>query len=223
MTPISIAFVDEHPLLLTGVNHLFQNTPGFAVLGSGKSATDLLEIARRAQPDVILADLTVPGNVLGAIQEITREKLPTKVLIFTGVSAVDPAIAVLEAGAKGYVLKHCLEADLITAVRAVQDGETYISPSFATKVVTGMRAASMQRASAAALRLTSREEQVLRLVLRGMTNREIGVALSLSDKTIKHYMSVLMQRLNARNRIEVVLTAQELGMQVDHGRQVSIN
>ena len=97
-------------------------------------------------------------------------------------------------------------------------GETYITPSFATQVVAGLHTAPLRRASAAALRLSLREEQVLRLVLRGKTNREIATVLSLSDKTIKHYMGVLMQRLNARNRIEVVLTAQVLGMQGDAPR-----
>ena len=213
--PISIAFVDDHPVLLAGIEHLFKSNPDFLPVGLGACALDALKIARNTRPDILVIDLNMPGNVLETIAEIVREKLPTKILVFTAVTSIEPAIAVLEVGAKGYVLKGSSEQDLIVAIRAIQSGETYITPSFATKVVSGLHAASLQRTSAAALRLSTREEQVLRLVLRGKTNREIATALSLSDKTIKHYMGVLMQRLNARNRIEVVLTAQGLGMEVD--------
>lgn len=210
-------------MLLSGVAHLFNANPDFQTVGVGTCASDAAEIARNAKPNVIVVDLSMPGNVLETIVNIVKENLPTKVLVFTAVTAVEPAIAVLDAGAKGYVLKGSSEQELITAIRAVHMGETYISPNFATKVVTAMRSASLQRASANALKLSTREEQVLRLVLRGKTNREIGAALALSDKTIKHYMGVLMQRLNARNRIEVVLTAQGLGMQVDMSKHPTIN
>ncbi len=223
MKPISVAFVDDHPLLLSGIEQLFKPNPDFHTVGFGHCSGDVVEITRRVHPDVIVVDLTMPGNIIDAISEIIREKLPTKILVFTAVTAVEPAIAVLEAGAKGYVLKGSSGQDLMAAICAVHNGETYITPSFAATVVAGMRSASLRRASAAALRLSTREEQVLRLVLRGKTNREIGSVLSLSDKTIKHYMGVLMQRLNARNRIEVVLTAQELGMEVETSQRPMMN
>ena len=223
MKPISVAFVDDHPVLLSGIEQLFKPNPDFHTVGIGHCSGDVVEITRRVHPDVIVVDLTMPGNIIDAISEIIREKLPTKILVFTAVTAVEPAIAVLEAGAKGNVLKGSSGQDLMAAICAVHNGETYITPSFAATVVAGMRSASLRRASAAALRLSTREEQVLRLVLRGKTNREIGSVLSLSDKTIKHYMGVLMQRLNARNRIEVVLTAQELGMEVETAQRPMMN
>lgn len=223
MKPISVAFVDDHPVLLSGIEQLFKPNPDFHTVGIGHCSGDVVEITRCVHPDVIVVDLTMPGNIIDAISEIIKAKLPTKILVFTAVTAVEPAIAVLEAGAKGYVLKGSSGQDLMAAICAVHNGETYITPSFAATVVAGMRSASLRRASAAALRLSTREEQVLRLVLRGKTNREIGSVLSLSDKTIKHYMGVLMQRLNARNRIEVVLTAQELGMEVETSPRPMMN
>lgn len=223
MKPISVAFVDDHPVLLCGIAHLFKSNPDFHTVGIGHCSGDVVEITRRQQPDVIVVDLTMPGNILDAIAEIVKDRLPTRIVAFTAVTAVEPAIAVLEAGAKGYVLKGSSEQDLIAAICAVHNGETYITPGFAATVVAGMRTAALRRSSAAALRLSTREEQVLRLVLRGKTNREIGTVLALSDKTIKHYMGVLMQRLNARNRIEVVLTAQELGMQSEVAQRPLMN
>ncbi|MGO4917862.1 LuxR C-terminal-related transcriptional regulator, partial [Pseudogemmobacter sp. W21_MBD1_M6] len=126
---------------------------------------------------------------------------------------VDHAVAALEAGARGYVLKGSSEDDLIEAIHAVHAGNTYITADFAAKVVSGLHTASLRRASAAALRLSTREEQVLGLLLRGNTNLEIAEALSLSDKTVKHYMGMLMKTLKARNRVEVVLNAQQLGLE----------
>lgn len=116
----------------------------------------------------------------------------------------------LEAGALGYVLKGSTFEELTEAIRVVHGGDTCITPSFASKVIAGLRMASLRRQAARAIRLSAREEQVLRLLLRGNTNKEIALALSISDKTVRHYMTVPMQKLNARNRIEVVLAAQEL-------------
>lgn len=223
MTSTSIAFVDDHPILLSGVTHLFSANSEFRTVGVGTCAADILEIAKRDAPNVIVVDLNMPGKVLDSIAELVRQGAKTKVLVFTAMTSVDYAVAALEAGAMGYVLKGSSEEELIQAIRAVHEGDTYITPSFAAKVVTGLRTASLRRATAAALRLTSREEQVLRLLLQGKTNREIAEALSISDKTVKHYMSMLMQRLNARNRIEVVLTAQELGMEAALQKGNSLN
>jgi DNA-binding NarL/FixJ family response regulator len=183
----------------------------------------MIEIASRHRPDVAVVDLNMPGKVLEAISELARGGSGTKVLVFTAVTSVDHAVAALEAGARGYVLKGSSEEELVQAIRAVHEGETFITPNFAAKVVTGLRTASLRRAAAAALRLSSREEQVLRLLLQGKTNREIANALSLSDKTVKHYMGALMLRLNARNRIEVVLTAQELGIDTAGQKPLALN
>ncbi|WP_050522087.1 response regulator [Pseudorhodobacter wandonensis] len=220
---ISIAFVDDHPILLSGIEHVFSENSGFRTIGTGTCAQSVLDIADRDQPDVIVADLNMPGNVLEAISKLVQGKSKTKVLIFTAVTSVDHAVAALEAGASGYLLKGSSENELIRAIRSVHDGETYISPSFGAKVIAGLRSASVRRASAAALRLSNREVQVLRLLLWGKTNQEIADSLSLTEKTVKHYMRMLMQRLNARNRIEVVLAAQELGIEASGQKRPSMN
>lgn len=220
---ISTAFVDDHPILLSGIVSLFTTNPAFRVLGTGACADDIMSIAERDRPDVLVVDLNMPGRVLEAISSLVRKKYATKILVFTAITSVDTAVAVLEAGAHGYALKGSSEEELICAIQAVHDGETYLTPSLAGSVIAGLRTVSARRAAQAALRLTNREEQVLRLLLKGKTNREIGEAMSLSDKTVKHYMGTLMQRLHVRNRIEVILTAQELGMAEPAGTNRQLN
>src|SRR5690606_33479030 len=100
--------------------------------------------------------------------------------------------------------------ELAEALRSVARGNTYIPPIFACKVITALRNAAYRRQAAEAVKLSAREDQVVGLLLRGNTNKEIARKLSISEKTVKHYMSVLMQKLRARNRVEVVLAAQGL-------------
>ena len=211
---ITVAFVDDHPVLLAGLVGLLTPKTDLKVVGVGNCADDVTKIVNEAEPDVIVIDLNMPGNTLDSIAQTVKSKKATRVLVFTASVAVDHAISALEAGATGFVIKGSPEEELLTAIRAVSVGESYISAGFASKVVAGLRSASLRRAATETLRLSVREEQILRLLLLGKTNREIATALSLSDKTIKHYMTILMQRLNVRNRIEVVLAAQELGIDV---------
>ena len=90
-------------------------------------------------------------------------------------------------------------------------GETFITPSFATKVIVALRDASLRKLAARAIKLSIREDQIVKLLLRGRTNKEIANQLNISEKTVKHYMTLLMQKLNVRNRLEVIIAAQKLG------------
>jgi DNA-binding NarL/FixJ family response regulator len=160
--------------------------------------------------DVALVDLGMPGNVYEAIQSLRAKAPDTKILVFTASVAIDHAVRALEAGAHGYVLKGSTIGELTDAIRAVFKGETYLTQSFALKVISALRNTSARKAALHALQLSLREEQVVRLLLRGKTNREIADSLKISEKTVKYYMSALMQKMHARNRIEVVLAAQRL-------------
>jgi DNA-binding NarL/FixJ family response regulator len=158
-------------------------------------------------------DVNMPGNVIKAFTDISQmNRGETRVLAFTAVAGVDYAIAALEAGAAGYILKGSTIEELKQAIRAVSDGETYISPAFANKVLTGLRTEKLRRTARENCRFSVREEQVVRLLMTGMTNREIAASLAISDKTVKHYMTIIMQKMNVRSRIEVVISAEKLGM-----------
>lgn len=210
MSTVDLALFDDHPVLLDGLATLLSDYSDFAVVGTGTSASDALSVSMSRKVDVAIVDLGMPGNVYEAIQSLRAKAPDTKILVFTASVAIDHAVRALEAGAHGYVLKGSTIDELTDAIRAVFKGETYLSQSFALKVISALRNTAARKAALQALQLSLREEQVVRLLLRGKTNREIADSLNISEKTVKYYMSILMQKLHARNRIEVVLAAQKL-------------
>jgi DNA-binding NarL/FixJ family response regulator len=205
---VSVALVDDHPLLIEGIIALFSRAQNIEIASTGSSAKDIIDISSRFRPDVIIVDLSMPGDVFGAIATSIRVSPNTKVVAFTAASGVEAAIRALDAGANGYVRKGSSAQELIQAVEAVRHGETYITQSFANQVIAGLRNAPLRKVAAAAVRFSIREYQIVRLLLRGKTNRDIAIALRISEKTVKNYMTILMQKLNARNRLEVVIAAQ---------------
>ncbi|GAU87091.1 hypothetical protein BIWAKO_07044 [Bosea sp. BIWAKO-01] len=150
------------------------------------------------------------GDVFHAISEALKIAPEMKIIVFTASTNADDAIEALDSGAKGYVLKGSPAADLFQALHSAQQGEVYITPAFATKVIGALQDRALLRKQAVQNRLSVREEQIVKLLLLGKRNSEIAHELSLSDKTIKGYMTNLMAKLNARNRLEVVLAAQKL-------------
>ena len=210
MVPISVALVDDHPLMLAGVVNLFETNSEFSVVAKGASADDALQISRQLRPDVMVLDLYMPGNVFEVISEIGTNPGGTKVVAFTAMTGSDYAVRALHAGAKGYVLKGSSADELVEGVRAAHSGETYITPAFAIKVIEALRIASLRKRAAGPIKLSIREEQIVSLLLRGRTNREIAIGLGIGEKTVKNYMTILMQKLHARNRLEVLIAAQKL-------------
>lgn len=209
MQSVSVAFVDDHPILREGLVSLFSADDRFEVSGSGGSASDAVALCKDTNLDVVVVDLQMPGNVFQAMAQIRELSPRTKVVAFTASDRVDNAIGALEAGASGYVLKGCLPHELTAAIESVLEGETFISPNLASKVISSLRSLQARKESRQTV-LSIREAQVVRLLMRGKTNKEIGGQLRISEKTVKHYMTILMQKLEARNRVEVVLAAQKL-------------
>ena len=153
----------------------------------------------------------MPGDPFEAIAKIAEFSPLTKVLAFTASAGIDYAVRALEAGVSGYVLKGSTANELSEAIQKVLTGDTFITPSFATKVIVALRDASLRKIAARAIKLSLREDQIIKLLLRGRTNKEIASQLKISEKTVKHYMTLLMQKLNVRNRLEVIIAAQKLG------------
>lgn len=221
MSAISIAFVDDHPILLEGIVSVFSRSSELNIVAKGYTTEDALKIAETHSPDILVVDLSMPGDIFEAISKISGRQSNTKVIAFTAATGIDQAVRALDAGASGYVLKGSTADDLLNAVHAVRTGETFITQGFAGKVIAALRNASLRKAAVQAIKLSIREEQIVRLLMRGRTNREIAEQLHISEKTVKHYMTVLMQKLNVRNRLEVVIAAQKLGDVVDPGAAVS--
>lgn len=147
----------------------------------------------------------MPGDCLEAIRLILATYPATKVVVFTASNSVRPAAELLEAGISGYVLKGASAADLHKAIEDAYAGQTYITPALARKVIVSMKTAQLRQKVPPSIRLHHREEQVMRGVMRGGSNKEIGRRLNISEKTVKHYMTSLMNKFHVRNRLELVL------------------
>jgi len=210
MSITSIAFVDDHPILLEGLASIFAEDGRYKVVGKGNCASDAVELITKSHPDVMILDLNMPGDAFQAIVSIQQNSPDTRIVAFTASASIDHAVRAFEAGAKGYVLKGSTDIELTQAIDIVVSGETYITPSFASKVIAALRNVSLRKRSKQPIKLSVREDQIVRLLLVGRTNKEIALRLKISEKTVKHYMTLLMQKLQARNRVEVVLAAQEL-------------
>ncbi|KPF46060.1 response regulator [Rhizobium sp. G187] len=202
---VRVAFVDDHPILLEGLVSLYSSKADLDVVAMGHNTIDALQILEQHRPDVIVMDLSMPGDSFAAIDLMLVTHPYTKVIVFTASSAIQPAVELIEAGISGYVLKGSSSSDLHEAILRAHDGETYITPGFATKVIVSMKTAELRRAAQPKEHLHHREEQIIGGLLKGMTNREIGTSLNLSEKTVKHYMTSLMSKLDVRNRVELVI------------------
>jgi DNA-binding NarL/FixJ family response regulator len=218
MKSISLALADDHPLMLSGLLELFKSEEEFEVVGTGSNADEALEIGLRAVPDVFIVDIMMPGNIFDTILKLVRFGTKTKFLAFSAMSRSDLAIKTLDAGASGYILKGSSAHELIEGVKAVHRGEIFITRDLACKLVDEQRLASLRVAAGAPVKLSIREAQIIAMLTRGCTNRQIALELKISEKTVKNYMTVLMQKLNVRNRLEVLIAAQKL----DHDQTPSL-
>lgn len=210
MAPITVAIVDDHPMLTAGLTAVLGGYKHLNVIATGNKADDVIDIIDTFQPRIILLDLSMPGDAFEAINKVHVRAYPTKLIIFTASTSTDNAASALAAGAAGFVLKGSEAIELVEAIDAVCRGEVFITPAFAAKVIGALQMQQAQKRVAERLHLSVREEQIVRLLLHGKQNREIAVALHLSEKTVKSYMSGLMTKMHARNRLEVVIAAQKL-------------
>jgi DNA-binding NarL/FixJ family response regulator len=132
----------------------------------------------------------------------------SKVVVYAGVVAVEPAVIALDTGASGYILKTA--DDLVQGLRAVAGGEGYITNGFSSKVIAAFKDETTRKTAVDAAKLSVREMQIVRLLMLGQTNKQIAANIRLSEKTVKHYMTILLQKLNVRNRVEAVIAAQKI-------------
>jgi len=198
---IRIGIADDHPMLREGVANTLRKRADLQVVEQGANAQDAMDIAQRVRPDVMLMDVNMPGDVFAAVRFISTKLSDVKVLMLTVSESEDDAFLALEAGARGYVLKGVSGPELVLAIRSVAKGETYITPEFANKLLSSSKEHGEQIHT---FDLTHREEEVIREVSKGLTNREVATKLLISEKTVKHHMGCVMQKLHARNRVEAV-------------------
>ncbi|KFC69673.1 Two component transcriptional regulator, LuxR family [Bosea sp. LC85] len=210
MVEYTISIVDNHPLLLEGVAALVRRKPGLRLSAMGSTVGHIRSITANHRPDAMILDFNMPGDALRAILAVLSDSPATKILVFTASTDTELAIELLDAGVSGFVLKSSSTDELCTAIDAIRRGEVFISPSFAARIIGALNHKPCNKRPTPAPSFSARENQIVRLLSSGKRNREIANALSLSEKTVKGYMTLLMQKLHARNRLEAVIAVQGL-------------
>jgi DNA-binding NarL/FixJ family response regulator len=221
---ISVAVADDQALVRVGFCGIIAATQGFSVVGEAANGAEAVEVARAVKPDVILMDVRMPDlDGIEATRRITTapETAGVRVIILTTFDLDDYVFAALRAGASGFLLKDTLPADLLTAIRVVAAGDALLAPSITRRLIsefarnpapaTTAHAASSRGTDVAAL-LTERECEVLRLVATGMSNAEIATRLCISPATAKTHVAHLLTKLDARDRVQLVIIAYQAGL-----------
>jgi DNA-binding NarL/FixJ family response regulator len=207
-TAITLLVVDDHPVVRDGLRGMFESAPGFTVLGEAANGVEAVALATSLDPDVVLMDLRMPGgNGVEAIAELTRRGARAKVLVLTTYDTDSDTLPAIEAGATGYLLKDAPREELFTAVRAAAQGRTVLSPAVASRLVSAVRAPASTQDS-----LSAREREVLALVAKGTSNREIARVLFISEATVKTHLTHLYAKLGVKDRAAAVAVAYDRGI-----------
>lgn len=208
MQTIRVLVADDHPLYREGVARSLADDPALAVVGQATDAAIALEMAERTRPDIVLLDLSMPeGGGLAALRGLMAWPEPPRVAILTVSEEDDDVMQALKEGACGYILKGVGGRELVAIVKDLAAGRSYVSPALAARILNAMRAGPAEKNPID--ELSKREEDILRHVAAGMSNKEIGLSLDLQEKTVKHYMTSILQKLQVRNRTEAALAARD--------------
>ncbi|MCA1647059.1 MAG: response regulator transcription factor [Chloroflexi bacterium] len=213
---IRVVVADDHPLFREGVVTSLRSMPDIEVVGQAIDANETVQVVCDELPDLALLDVTMPGGGIQAAARIATACPATKIVMLTVSEYEDDLLAAMRAGAKGYVLKGVSAAELGAVLRAVHAGEVYVAPALAFGLLREM---STPHAVDPLDELRTRERQVLELVAGGLSNQEIGQRLGLAEKTIKHYMTNILTKLQVRSRVEAALLAARSGLGPPTGGQ----
>ena len=207
--------VDDHPLFREGVKTLIERTPHFRVVGEAANGEEALALAKALKPDVVLLDLSLPDQSGVEVTRQIRTFVPdSRIVIVSMHSKVDLITKAFQAGATGYVVKESATEKLVECMKAISNGEYFLDTSLSQKVVSNL-VKSSARASNLDSRyqsLTRREQEVLRLVVEGLSAKEIGDRLFISPKTVENHRTNIMNKLDIHSTMELVRYAAKLGL-----------
>lgn len=208
MTLIRVLLADDHPIYREGLAHTLGEQEGIAVVGQAADGTEAVRLAGELAPDLVLLDISMPkGGGLAALRQIRALPAPPHVAMLTASETQDDLVEAMRHGALGYILKGVGAGELVTLVRDLARGQPHVAPGLAGRLLVSLRGRTEPRDPLADL--SRREEDILRLVAQGKSNREVGEALELQEKTVKHYMTSILQKLQVRNRVEAAMLARE--------------
>jgi DNA-binding NarL/FixJ family response regulator len=213
MASIRVLIVDDQALFREGLRTLLSVQPDIEVVGEAENGEDALREAESCAPDVILMDLQMPLlDGAAATRRLKAQGTPAKVIILTTFDDDENVFEGLRAGAVGYLLKDTPSAKLVEAIRLAARGESFLEPSVAAKVVSEFARLSPRPADALREPLSERELEVLRLVARGASNKEIAAELVIAEGTVKNHLTNILAKLEVTDRTEAAMKARELGL-----------
>jgi DNA-binding NarL/FixJ family response regulator len=200
---IRVLLVDDHEVIRVGLRTVLGQTQGVTVVGEAGTMADAIQQTQRLKPDVILMDVRLPdGSGVDACREILGALPETRVIFLTSYADDDSVLAAVLAGAHGYVLKEIDSPGLLEAIRSVANGQSILDSSVTERALRWLRGLHELPAAPGTDQLSSQEERVVALVAEGKTNKEIAVALGLSDKTVKNYLANVFQKLRITRRAQ---------------------
>ncbi len=204
--PITIVVADDHPLFREGVVQTLNAATDLQVIGEAEDATGALTLARKLLPEIILLDVSMPGGGLAATREISQACTAVRIIMLTVSEDEDIVHQAFSAGASGYVLKGVGGRELVDILRRVHAGEPYITPSLAASLL--QTSTHQPEARDDIDDLTPRERDILNCLAEGMSNKQIASRLHMGERTVKHHMTNILQKLRVKNRVEAALIAQ---------------
>jgi two-component system, NarL family, nitrate/nitrite response regulator NarL len=209
---LRVVIADDHALFREGLVSILGAETDIEVVGQGGSAQEAVRLAQDLLPEIILLDLDMPGGGLEAARIIANNCPVVKIVILTASEQDDHLISALKIGARAFILKGVAARELLRILRTVNAGESYVPPALAASLLLELHETGSQVRKAPEnplSELTAREREILENLASGLSNKEIGDKLFLSEKTVKHYMTNILQKLQVRNRVEAALLAQK--------------
>jgi len=200
---IRILIVDDHPVVRAGLTSMLGTQPGLQVMGSASSGEEAIEMMKLHSLDLLLLDLRMPGmNGIDTLLAMKRLGIPTRVIVLTSYETDEDIYRAVHAGAEGYLLKNTSQGEMVDAIRAVYAGNRYIPRHIASRLTERMMRSD----------LTTRELEILRMLAKGLTNKQIGRVLRISSNTVRNHVNSVIEKLDVSDRTEAATTAIKRGL-----------
>lgn len=207
MNPIRVVIADDHPVVRAGLQDMLSSQPDFEVVGEASTGAQAVALAIQLRPDVVLMDLRMAElDGAAATAQIRAQQINTSVLILTTYESNADILRAVEAGAIGYLLKDVQREELFSAIRSVAKGKAILAPAVASLLLQQVQTPLLQKA------LSAREVEVLSLVARGASNKEVARSMYLSEATVKSHLLHLFEKLGVSDRTAAVTVALERGL-----------
>jgi two-component system, NarL family, nitrate/nitrite response regulator NarL len=211
---VKVAVVDAQPLYRQGLANALGGSR-LVLVAEGETAADVHAAVQKGKPDVLLLDIGVPGDGMGAAANILRARPGLKVVILTACDDEANVTDALRMGVHGYILKDVNGPQLVSAIEAIHRGEPYVTPALASRLLMQRRGKAPAAQRNGSVDLTDRDRQLLGYLAKGLTNQEIARSLGMNVRTVKHYLTQVFRKMRVRNRVEAILEAQKMRLELD--------